>query len=567
MKLNLNGWKKVNSEKDHSILQNKDGHQLKVLHKALSKDTRKQLDKLEFAEGGKVPSSTPPVQDKGPAIDPKKAKEIESSAMESGWQPEKWKNNVKEGLGLAEGGEVPSSDMDTEESPDDAAPEEPAIQVGTMPMTPQLDAPQQIQSDPKALPQEAPQSTAMVDQDSNESEQASPQQLSESNLPKDPNSPSLENSFAKSMGAAQTEGDVTSKLASDQANIEHKAAQADQAFMAKRQADFDQMSKETLHQAKDLADKKIDPEAYWKDHSKIMAAIGLGLAAFGKSDAAMGFINKAIDRNVEEQKSDLAHQKNLLSMNMKLYGDKTAAEDATRATNAAYVAHKLGEVAAKAGTPMAQAKAQQAQAQLMAQYAPGLQRAATIKTLNSGAAAHMDPANFLSVAKPDQQKAVADVMDVAKETKKASVGIMSAFERAANDNTIVKSMGGIRTPGSVMAMHALLGPTFKDVEGTVRQAAMDNLYKNVTPAPGDSDKKIQEKRQALVGYIQSKGASSLAKANGIDLDKFDATRPLSQKELLGLQNGGADAMVEGPQIKSLNGVQYQKVDGGWRKVQ
>lgn len=569
MKLNLSGWKKVNSEKDHSILQNKDGHQLKVLHKALGKDTRKQLDKLEMceggmmAEGGTVPSSTPPAKkDKGPAIDPEKAKQMEQGATESGWQPETWKKNLKEGLGLAEGGEV-ESDLDAQAPTDEST----TVPVGTLPMTPQTGAPMQLQSDPKALPEASSDQAAMPSPEASvpTTDAGVPP---ESPALMDPNAPTTENAYTKQMQAAKTEGDVTAKLASDQAGIEHKAAQQDQIFMAKRQADYDEMAKETLAQAHDLANDKIDSSSYWKDHSKVLSAIGIALSSFGGTgEQAMNFLNKAIDRNVEDQKANMAHKKSLFAMNYKLYGDKTAAEDATRAANAAYVAHQLGEAAAKAGTPLAQARAQQAQAQIMAQYAPLMQKAATIKTLNSGAAAHMDPANFLSIVKPDQVKAVAESADVAKETKKASIGIMSAFERAANDNTIVKSIGGLRTPGSVMAMHALLGPTFKDVEGTVRQAAMDNLYKNVTPSPGDSEKKIQEKRQALVGYIQSKGSSSLAKSNGLDFDKFDATRPLSQKELLGLQHGGADAMVEGPQVKKYtDGAKFQKVPGGWLEL-
>lgn len=578
MKLNLNGWKKVNSEKDHSILQNKDGHQLKVLHKALGKDVRHQLDKLEFADGGKVPDDKLPAtrpkaksKDDVPDVDPKKAKEFVQGATDSGWRPAEWKQNLKAGLGLAKGGmahydegskdgPVSESDLDTEESPDDTIP------VGTMPMTPQPDAPIQMQADPKALPEpEAamPEPQASVPPvDPAGTPPPGTQAMDEA-----PTGPTIQGAYDKHMQAAKTEGDVTAKLASDRANIEHKAAQQDQIFMAKRQADHDEMAKEALAGAKDIADNKIDSSAYWKDHSKILSAIGIALSSFGGTgEQAMNFLNKAIERNVDDQKANLANKKNLLAMRYRMYGDKTTAEDSIRVTNAAYVAHMLGEAADKAGTQLAESRKQQMQAQIMSQYAPVMERAATIKTLNSGAAAHMDPANFLSIAKPDQQKAVADVMDVAKETKKASVGIMSAFERAANDNTLVKSMGGIRTPGSVMAMHALLGPTFKDVEGTVRQAAMDNLYKNVTPSPGDSEKKIQEKRQALVGYIQSKGASSLAKANGIDLDKFDATRPLSQKELLGLQNGGADEGIAQPQFAMKNGVKYQKVAGGWKAV-
>lgn len=38
---------------------------------------------------------------KSPYLDPEKAKEIQKGATESGWQPDKWKKNLKEGLGIS----------------------------------------------------------------------------------------------------------------------------------------------------------------------------------------------------------------------------------------------------------------------------------------------------------------------------------------------------------------------------------------------------------------------------------------------------------------------------------
>lgn len=54
----------------------------------------------KMAEGGDVKSAP----DKGPAIDPDKAKQMQEGATESGWQPETWKKN----LGFSDGGQVVS---------------------------------------------------------------------------------------------------------------------------------------------------------------------------------------------------------------------------------------------------------------------------------------------------------------------------------------------------------------------------------------------------------------------------------------------------------------------------
>jgi hypothetical protein len=79
---------------------------------------------------------------------------------------------------------------------------------------------------------------------------------------------------------------------------------------------------------------------------------------------------------------------------------------------------------------------------------------------------------------------------------------------------------------------------------------MDNLYKNITPQFGDTPEKIDTKRQSLVGYLNSKGSAPTAKGFGIDLHKFNSTRP-----------------VEPTNVQMRGGVPYQKVQGGWKRVQ
>jgi len=73
-------------------------------------------------------------------------------------------------------------------------------------------------------------------------------------------------------------------------------------------------------------------------------------------------------------------------------------------------------------------------------------------------------------------------------------------------------------------------PTFKDLEGTVRQAAMDNTFKNITPQPGDKDYTVETKRQALLDYLQSKASASTAKGYGIDLHRFESTAPYTEQK-------------------------------------
>src|SRR6478672_11737753 len=54
---------------------------------------------------------------KSPTIDPEKAKQMQKGATESGFQPDKWKKNLKEGLGLSQND--PSLMKDEDEMDDD----------------------------------------------------------------------------------------------------------------------------------------------------------------------------------------------------------------------------------------------------------------------------------------------------------------------------------------------------------------------------------------------------------------------------------------------------------------
>jgi hypothetical protein len=162
-------------------------------------------------------------------------------------------------------------------------------------------------------------------------------------------------------------------------------------------------------------------------------------------------------------------------------------------------------------------------------------RSETVRRQPNIAGQTNDPAKLVpSYVPKEHQPKVFGEIDAAENTKRMSQSIMDSFDKATTENTVLKTgptpFGQIRTPASVLALHQALQPTFKDLEGTVRQAAMDNTFKNVTPAPGDSDKTIAEKRQALKDYLQSKASAPTARAYGIDLAKFDSTSAYQDKK-------------------------------------
>lgn len=136
-----------------------------------------------------------------------------------------------------------------------------------------------------------------------------------------------------------------------------------------------------------------------------------------------------------------------------------------------------------------------------------------------------DPAQLVPNQVPkDHQAAAFNEIDAAENTKRMSGSIMDSFNQAVQDTQgLGRVTSLIKTPRSTQALHQALQPTFKDLEGTVRQAAMDNTFKNVTPNAGDTAADIETKRQALQGYLQSKASAPTARGYGIDLSKFDST--------------------------------------------
>lgn len=57
MRMNMKYFKKVHTDEASTTFQHKDGHQMKVLHKALSPDMRKEITAMPLAEGGEVPET------------------------------------------------------------------------------------------------------------------------------------------------------------------------------------------------------------------------------------------------------------------------------------------------------------------------------------------------------------------------------------------------------------------------------------------------------------------------------------------------------------------------------
>lgn len=299
-----------------------------------------------------------------------------------------------------------------------------------------------------------------------------------------------------------------------------------QIFQKHQQADQD------LQKA--FADKSLDPQRFihnMSTGSKIAAGIGMLLSGFGSGltgqpNLAVDSINKAIERDIDAQKNDQSKAMNLWKMNREATQDETQATLATQNQMLNVVKAKVASAAARAQGPMAQARGAATISQIDQQIASNNQVRSVLDAQAQGGFVQADPAQLVPymVKDPAQQQKVYEEIGRAQNVGTNGSKIMKAFEDASNDNTVLSTGAGyLRTPGSVMALHQLLLPNFKQIDGTVRQAAMDETFHNVTPAPGDTQAKLASKRQALQDWMHSETAAPIAKGHLLDLSRFAST--------------------------------------------
>jgi len=289
---------------------------------------------------------------------------------------------------------------------------------------------------------------------------------------------------------------------------------------------------------KQLSQGHIDPDRYMNNMdtgSKIAAGLGMIIGGIGSGmtggpNLAVQQINKSIENDINSQMNDQSKTMNLWKMNKEALQDDTQATLATQNQLLSIAKSKAMQAAATAQGPIAQARIAPLILSLDQQMQQNNQTRGLFDMQNQpassgGPGSSMDPSLLVNRFVPEGQKAkVFDEIEKAANVHKQGASIMDAFDHASKENTIMRTgFGYLRTPASVLALHQGLQPTFKDLEGKINIASMENTFKDVTPSPGDSDDTIATKRKALQNYLQSKASAPTAKGNYIDLNKFQST--------------------------------------------
>lgn len=288
--------------------------------------------------------------------------------------------------------------------------------------------------------------------------------------------------------------------------------------------------------------QKIDPNRVFANQStgqKVQTAIGLILGGIGggllhTENPALKEINNLIDRDIESQKSEMGQKDNLLKLNLMKFGNMNEAVKMTQAMLATKTSLELQKAAAQSQDPIAKQRALQAAGTIDAGSAKTIQEMSTLKSqmdlrkqIQQGGIQNADPASLVKMLVPEgQQKDVAHEIGTAQVAAKSKDVLLSHFDQAAKDVRFATGghplYGTIINPPSIKAMSALEDPLIHDSEGRVNEFEKKDLA-GLRPQSFDSDDTVAAKRQAYQQFIDRKASAPLAKANGIDVQKFQST--------------------------------------------
>lgn len=372
--LDMSKFKKISSTNTHSVFSHPDGHMIKVSHKNLPAEEELKLRKM--AEGGSVEAEEKHPYDPGPGTMGEKV------------------------AGATEG----------------------LMPVIQHPQTEPMAA-----SSQQPLPEENVPPTAQLNQTQpNPGAQNPIQAQAQSQL-------AMEGmGMQAGMQGIQQQQQAGEQAARAEKDVNRQSVIAQQQQAQDYQTHLADLNKEHYNFQQDLMNGHINPTRYMDNMStgkRILTGIGLILGGMGggmtgQGNPAVDFLQHNIDRDIEAQKAELGKKENLLSANLRQYGNINTAADVTRLQTANIMAAKLAEGMAQAKSTQAKATAASATSELLSRYANVLPQAAARQAM-FGAQGANSPA-------PEQ---VADLVVPEKQKEKVSesLGQIRQLEALRND--------------------------------------------------------------------------------------------------------------------------------------
>jgi len=401
---------------------------------------------------------------------------------------------------------------------------------------------------------------------------AAPQPAHPAQAPSQPSAPqssdTLTEGYNMQMQAARDSAKAEIGLAKEQANILKDQMDAQNTAILEYKSQYEALNSERQNLMADIDNKHIDPEQYWKgdangngSHSRLLGALGMIIAGFNptsRPNAAIEYLNKQIDMNIEAQKQDITSKNNLLAANLKQFGNLQDATSMTKLMMNDYAQKQLTLAAANAKTPQVQAATMDAIGKLKATYAPLAAKLAASRTLASlQKAAAVDP------SMTDAYLSALEAVDPAKAKDFRSRQIPGiGFANSAEGAKGVREMGTtVRTVNdSVKRLKEIAKSTGKSMNpkaiaeaDTIRNMLIGQLRVPIT-GPGamsEGEREILMKAIPDVTAIMSLDSSNLKRLDTL-VDKVNVQykHMLNENGLNPNKAKGLDAGTMSPESKT-----------------
>lgn len=373
--LNISKFKKVEDNEHFATLKSEEGHEIRIAKAPLHPNHRKQLESLPMLAGGTPDAPIGTAQDVDLDI-PETATPVDITGQ---------------------GGDLPANLIN------------PNPGAASMAANPQPEV-TQPGADPSALPYGVTPEAVSTPKVEAAPAAATPTQTPDeepvSTQPQPAADPYGNDAYSSSLmkGINEQKAGIGAEARAQAAQGQQEAAQLQGAIQKQQDivSHFDKesavLTKERQAVQEDIKNQHIDPNHYLNSMGtgqRIQTAIGLILGGFaagaGQANPAQQFLNEQINRDIDAQKAELGKKENLLSANLKQFGNLKDATQMTAAMQMDIVGNKLKMAAAQAMDPLAKARALQAAGKLD-QEAAGLQaQVAMRRTMTGGALAGGTP--------------------------------------------------------------------------------------------------------------------------------------------------------------------------------
>lgn len=378
----------------------------------------------------------------------------------------------------------------------------------------------------------------------------------------------LASGFNQRMAGINQAADVAGKLGQQQAevldkNIENKNI-AEQTF----KRNYQELENERQAHMQDIKEGYINPEKYWDNHSKIATGIGMILAGFNPTNspnAAVNFLKMQMDQNLHAQEQNLNAKHNLLSANLRQFGNMKDATDMTRLMQNDIMTHELQSAAAKAQSASSKAAALQAAGVLQMEAAPLFQQFAMRRAMMNlaqngatpGAVDHM--LGYMRVINPEMAKEMESryVPGIGLASTPLDQGIRKEMISKDQLNTAGRDLFKYSqthtnlVPGTPEYNHGVTkAMAFQQM---VREGLLGTVFR-------ESEKPLLEKfvkenpAGAFKAFKTQPQLKAILESNEMGLNSI--------KRNYGLPVSSPNPIQEQPQIKTVNGVKYQRGPNG-----